>query len=269
MKTKMDHSFFFDTSIPAKEKLNSTDKYGTGQVLRRSNAQLNEIPGLNNSEHGEWMTNYLCRLRKEQPGGMVGFKWKPVLIEFAELSEPKESLQMLASLASAAEAVGQKPPLVLVRSRRNVLDVRLSYLKHEANSDLGAHCNPGDEECIKKHQEKIYVENVMRFFNSVKTMWKQENMIDLMLYELKVPFITVSYDLLFYPDKIADGVEEWNKMIQFVSPLSPSVTWNDVQNNMELASTSKSRNHKDIIQNWEEVYAMFKNTMVESLFRLK
>lgn len=261
-----DSLYFFDTTIPAKEKMKSTNK--VGDILRTAKAKESEVPGLNNSEHGEWLVNYICRLQKERQNGLNGFKWKPNFDQFVEREEARESVQLLASLASAAGAVGQKPPISLIRSRRNALDVKLSTLSHAEHPELSAMCDEGDKKCIKSHKKKIFVQDTSKLFNQVLTTWKQENMIDDLLYALEVSFVSVTYDTLFYADQISDREDEWNKMIQWVKPSSARVSWADVQNSMSLAATTSSRNHADIIENWEDVYKTFQETEIEHLFRL-
>jgi hypothetical protein len=259
--------YFFDTDVRAAEKLKSKDEWNTGHILRLSKALKREIPGKDSGQHGKWMINYCCRLQRERPGGLVGFKWKPTFAQFPERREARESLQLLASLASMAVEQGMKPPVVVVRSRRNMFDVRLSYVKHEGNSDIRSRCEKGDEDCVNSHKRKLFVPDVNDFYRSVNNMWKQENMIDDMLHAINVPMVSVDYDKLFYPDQISDGEDEWNRMIQFVAPSAPIATWQDILNSMEMESTTSSRKHSDKIENWEEVYERFRGTELEFMLR--
>jgi hypothetical protein len=267
-----DQEYFFNLTIPVEEKFESESKHinNVGLILKQSEARKTEVPAKDNFKHGKWMMNYLCRLQKQRPNELVGFQFKPLLYSFVRLKEARESMQLLASLASSAAAVEQEPPIVVIRSRRNTMDVFLSTMKHLGNSNLADHCAQGDEECLKhfKGEGKQSVDDIEFFYNKVLTMWGQENLIDRMLVELKVPHVPISYDTLYYPDQISDGEEEWNKLLQYIYPSSPRVSWADVQNAMDLAPTRSSRNHADIIGNWEEVYARFKGTEIEHLFRI-
>lgn len=259
--------YFFDTTIGAEEKLEIEDENNVGHILRKSGAEKNEVPGKGNSEHGEWLVNYVCRLRKERPLDLVGFKWKPNFDQFVERKEARESMQLLASLASTAAGVEKSPPILIVRSRRNVIDVRLSGLKHKKNSEVLSQCRKGDEECLKKNKAKLFVDNVPQLYRAVFKQWNEENLLDEMLDALKVPYISTSYDTLFYPDKISDGEAEWNRLIQFVQPSLPNFTWEEIQNSMEFTPTKSVRDHDELIENWEDVYKAFQGTEIEHLFR--
>jgi len=224
---------------------------------------------LHNSEHGEWMLNRMCRLHKEIPDAIVGFKWKPHLEEFIINEEARESLQLLASLAKAAAKKGQDPPIRVIRNRRNELDITLSNLKHYLKPDLDPHCEQGDEDCIESHEDgKIFVQSIPRLINIVTRDFVTENIIDDMLKALGVSFLPVTYDTLYYPDQISDRVGEWNRMVQLVKPGSPIMSEADIIASTTLESTSSSRYHDDIIKNWKEVHEAFKGTNIEHLFRL-
>jgi hypothetical protein len=260
---------FFDTTIPAMDKINIHDPDDLDQILKFSDAKENEVPGLHNSEHGEWMTNRICRLQRMLPDAIVGFKWKPNLEQFYVSEEARESLQILASLASAAAAVGQDPPIRVIRNRRNELDIIISQLKHYMKPNITPHCEQGDEKCIDSHEEgKLFVKNVPMLFKQVWQLFAKENMTDDMLKELGIPFVPVTYDTLYYPDQNSDRVDEWNKIVQLVKPSSPRMSEADIQASTTLASTTSSRYHDDIIKNWEEVYDVFQGSIVEHLFRL-
>lgn len=263
-----DNLYFFDTTIRAEEKLESTDAdINVGYILRKSGANIWEIPGKDNSVHGVWLQRYMCRLERESQGGIVGFKWKPNLDQFVYRKEARESLQMIASLASMAEEAEQKPPILVVRSRRNMIDVKLSHLKHDQYSNLTAHCRQGDEKCISSHGEKQFVHDIPEFYRDVHKTWNEENLLDDLLNSLGVPLVSVSYDELFYPDQISNGESEWNRMIQFISPSSARLSWMDIHNSTRLVATRSTRSHVEIIENWEDVYRAFQATEIEHLFR--
>jgi len=267
-----DQQYFFNLTIDYKEKFESESQHinNIGMILKQSEAKPNEVPARGHSKHGEWMMNYLCRLMSERPGELVGFQFKPLLFTFVKYEESRETLQLIASLAATAAEVEEEPPIVVIRNRRNSVDVFLSTMKHLGNEDLSDHCATGDEECLKnfKGEGRQFVDDVDFFYNKILNIWGQENMIDRLLDDNKVPYVPVSYDIMFYPDQISDGEDEWNKILQYINPGSPRVSWANVQDAMKLASTSSSRNHADIIANWEEVYARFEGTEIEYLLRI-
>jgi len=260
-----DTLYFFDTTIPVKDKFEKKGMNNIPSILNK-HAEKKDVPGLNNSKHGEWLVNHMCRLQQKYPDDLVGFKWKPNLTQFMERKEARETLQLVASLA--AKALKDEPPIVFLRSRRNMLDVALSSLKHRQHEELHPHCHTGDEACIKEHQQRLFVSDVQLFFNKVHSGWQKENIIDKVLVSLKIPHVSVSYETLFYPDQIVNGEEEWNSMFQFISPGARRVSWEEIQGAMPFASTSLFRNHTELIENWEEVYDVFRGTEVEHLFRL-
>jgi len=264
-----DNLYFFDTTIPVKEKFVERGINHIPMILNRKNfciAKEKDVPGLNNSEHGQWFVNHLCRLQRNHPNSLVGMKWKPNFEVFMDRKEARETLQLMASLA--AQAPKDQPPIVSIRSRRNMLDVRLSNIKHYQNQGLSSRCVKDDEACLEQHKHKLVVPNVPKFYADVHSKWQQENIFDELLLTLKIPHVTVSYERLFYPDNIDEGEEDWNNMLQLISPGAPRESWDEIQNAMPYASTSLTRNHKELIENWEEVYDAFRGTEVEHLFRL-
>jgi hypothetical protein len=261
----VDNLYFFDTTIPVEEKFVEKGINNIALILNRSHAEEMDVPGLHNSEHGEWLVNHICRLERKHPDELVGFKWKTDFQQFWERKEARETLQQVALLA--ADAPTDEPPIVFLRNRRNMLDQRLSILKHHNYQEMNSRCVKDDEACIEEHRQTLFVPNVTKFFTEVHSRWQNENMIDQLLVTLKLPHVSVSYDKLFYPDKIADSEEQWNSMLQFISPGASRLSWDEIQGSMPFASTS-IRNHMELIENWEEVYAAFLGTEVEHLFRI-
>jgi len=255
--------YFFDTTIPVEEKFAESANQGP---IKKMHAEKEAVPGLNNAEHGEWLVNLFCGLQQDHPNELVGFKWKANFEQFVMRTEARETLQLVASLA--AKAPKDQPPIAVVRSRRNMLDVQLSNLKHYQNKGLVSRCTKEDEACLDEHKHALLVPDVSEFYADVYLKWQYENIIDELLLTLNIPHVYVTYDTLFYPDKIVDGEEEWNDMLQMISPGAPRESWDEIQDAMPFASTSLSRNHMEIIENGEEVYDVFRGTEVEHLFRL-
>ena len=115
-------------------------------------------------------------------------------------------------------------------------------------------------------------------------MWKRENKVDELLKELNIPTLSVSYDTLFYPDTKSEGEREWNRMLRFArgGPVNDNgsinsagdggggdwKTWSEIQKSMGFTATTSSRNHKDLLSNWEEVRDRFNGTVLESFLRI-
>jgi len=95
----------------------------------------------------------------------------------------------------------------------------------------------------------VFIKDIPKFRKDVLITLKNENMIDDMMDALNVPFISVTYDTLFWADQVSDLEDEWNRMIQWVKPSADRVSWAEIQNSMTLASTTASRNHADVIGN--------------------
>jgi len=97
------------------------------------------VAGNKELSDGKWLTQHMCRLQTKDElrnAAFVGFKWKPYWRPFL-LPESKKTFELIASMATstATNTTRQQqfpgPPIRLLRSRRNVLDVHLSKLKHK------------------------------------------------------------------------------------------------------------------------------------------
>jgi hypothetical protein len=317
-------------------------------------------------KNGQWLLHYMCKLRHTtfKDATFVGFKWKSWL-EFLLTKEGKNTLQLIALLAkdeyeeedqvitslhdsstttttvssstgSAVTTAKQRqrqrsPPIRVIRSRRNPIDVQLSFYKHRlytrnkrkdkggngAVQYLPAHCKDNDTDCLQKHYElgeHQIIQNLDQFFKDTYQRWNEENKIDLLLVEMNVPVIFLSYDTLYYPsskEECGDGENEWNQALNFVrggvisnsnndnsnSNNSNSNTsnsngssnnntnktetvcmenidseyyksWKQIQDSMGYGSTTRTRNHKELISNWLEVQQKFMGTSLEQFLRL-
>ena len=272
---------FFDVATPAQEKR----AYGKGDRHARS---TDHVPGAGAwKTRGEWLVDYLCHLRAQEEGrqAFVGFKWKPSAATLRDAGEARDSLRLVAALAAeaaAAEDGARPPPVRVLRSRRNPLDVALSRLKHresEAGGDgkrLGAHCRVGDAKCLAQASVgRRVVDDVPGLYRNTRDVWESENEVDALLRASGVPVAFVSYDALFYPARPEEAEGEWHRALRFVTEGSPSsssrradaVSWADVRGAVRHAATTPSRCHEDVIANWREVYAAFNGTELEHLFR--
>lgn len=148
------------------------------------------------------------------------------------------------------------PEIKAIFLHRNPLDRRLSNERHtrskESDQDVSAHCEVGDEKCIKQHStfdkdlslpvgQKLlhFVENDERMKQSIRDR----------LDEVNMKYVEVSYEKLFNDD----NAHEWMRIFSFlgVGP-SEGLTMNDVRSTFKFASThTKSRN--ETIVNFEGV----------------
>jgi len=291
------------------------------RIHRKSNPFFEDIHKDHpKSTDGKWMVQYLCWLRtKKYPKAVfTGFKWKPYgnfsSIDVAEnygdvaTKEQMATLRRIANLAKVnaqnerdvdGDSMRQQGPHIRVlRSRRNPIDVVLSRHKHDVNTALGPHCKGDDpnliKECLKQYDVgKQTIPNVNEFYKKALKLWNQENEVDTLLREMKIPTAFVTYDALFYPANEKEGEYEWNRALRFArgGPIRPEdvdadtggggvsvstgdrdrdhwKTWKDIQGSMKFAATTSSRNHKDLISNWEEFREKIAGTPLEQFLRI-
>lgn len=194
----------------------------------------------------------VCKKQQQYPdAGIVGFKWKP-----------------WKSIYSAAALDGlnfisqtQNPTIKVVRLRRNLLDVYLSGLKHKRG--VKAHCSAGDEDCSREHRQAgtnmtVPIDDALAF---LETMTQQEDDVDSLLDNTKVPHVHVTYDKLYHED----SAEEWMKIFSFlgVGP-AEGLTWKQVTGAMGMESTSNGH-HRDSVFNYDELKEALAGTKYENL----
>jgi len=266
-----------------------------------------------NDRNGQWLTKYMCELRTKKfpKATFVGISWKSFLDPF-QLKESLSTLQQIvsmtdvlqeassststSSLGSSTTIERRGPPIRIIRSRRNPIDVMLSQYKngYDCGSDtviknninkplqiLNSHCKKGETLCLNKHYEQgeeLIIGDVDLFYSLTYKLWNDENKVDTTLIEMNVPVIFVSYDTMYYPTTPLDGEKEWNKALQYIrgdnyndsndSNGNEYKSWQDIQNAMGFESTTRSRNHIDLISNWLEVQQKFVDTPLEKFLRL-
>ena len=165
--------------------------------------------------------------------------------------EIADTLRLVARLARVNElspdraghgGKQQGPPVRILRSSRNPVDVFLSRHKHKhrknnnAHHIIEAHCNIDDTKCLQKHNvgNNQTIDNTDRMYKEVYSLWKHERDVDDWLVEMGIPTAFVTYDKLFYPDTEAEGEREWNRALRFVrgGPVHPEdVRGGDSDNN--------------------------------------
>jgi hypothetical protein len=281
---------FFDTNT------NVSQKVGINKHIK-SEQNLTMVPGLGHWQtSGKWLVSYMCAQRQRfvsqtnattattwlpnTEGAfslstpIVGMKWKPFWRPLWKRIEPLRTLQNIASMAmTASTETANRPPILIVRSRRNPIDVNLSRRKHK-QENVSAHCKVGNTECIERQAGKTTnISDPKMFCHEVLETWYTENLFDELLEIVTAPsslpvYISVSYDALFYPESDAAGEEAWNELVRFVSPHTPPLTWKTIKDSATMAATTITRKHADKIANWNEVYECLQGTPAEPLFRL-
>eukprot|EP00751_Fragilariopsis_kerguelensis_P046298 CAMPEP_0170983074 /NCGR_PEP_ID=MMETSP0736-20130129/4022_1 /TAXON_ID=186038 /ORGANISM="Fragilariopsis kerguelensis, Strain L26-C5" /LENGTH=310 /DNA_ID=CAMNT_0011406453 /DNA_START=1143 /DNA_END=2071 /DNA_ORIENTATION=+ len=218
--------------------------------LNENKQIYNESSSSSEDDEHQWMVEYLCGLRTDPTtkdiAAFVGFFWKA---HYQPLTRNKaqQTLKFIAALAATGN--NRVHPIRLLRLRRNPIDLILSDYKQKKNRvammftntttknadsvdsrKLVPHCRKGfwnpeltERQCLELHYyygEQFTIEDIDLFYKQVYQKWDTDNKVDSMLRKLKVPFLSVSYDTLYYPTSIeqcGDGENEWNKALNFVT----------------------------------------------------
>jgi hypothetical protein len=216
----------------------------------------------------DWIVKYMCYKQEkyaEEPNGIVGFNWKPYDIFF----DGGDSAPAIPGLKTIAELAQSQMPIRVIRSRRNLLDVYRSKRKHIENSQLPSHCYSGSvQSCVELHAQasKSLALNATALYSKLYEMTRKEDYLDELLARLQVPTVHVSYDKLYYPDTPIEGSSEWNKIFQFLGKRS-DWTWEEITGTMDLVPSTKTRSHRESIQNFDEVQAVLNGTEFSTLLR--
>lgn len=212
---------------------------------------------------GKWIFKWFCdeQQRYKDVGGLVGFKWKAYMS--ALRTEPAyNALRIMATLSTTAT------PIRIIRSRRNPLDVYLSELKHSLVENLPDHCQADDQDCIKTHSSIQLVVPVDEMVEWLRKTYQEENEVDATLSDLGIPTVHVEYDSLYYAPSEVTALNEWRKIFRFLGQ-KDDWTWEDISGAAKLKSTTKSRSHKVLIENFEEVYERLVGTQLEQFVRIQ
>lgn len=214
-----------------------------------------------NCMDGKWLFMWLCeeQQRFKENGGIIGLKWKAYMSALSR-SPAYNALKIVAHSAQS------KTPIRVIRSRRNPLDVYLSDLKHRQVADLPDHCKADDEECIKQHTSVELIVPVDEMLAWLQKTYDGENEIDALLSSLGIRAVYVDYDLLYYPKTESEGIKEWNRIFRFLDQ-KDDWEWSDIVGAAGLKPTTKSRSHKVMIGNFDEVFAALSGTTLEKFIR--
>jgi len=237
----------------------------TGENSIASKPFFNSIKEGNN---GNWILGYLCKeqIKHEGKGGIIGFKWKPIEPFVFNNDASVDGLRMIAHYTDPP--YDDNPQIKIISSKRNMLDVILSRIKHDtmieaANLTGRAHCRLDDVKCLEEHKKfgtglHVPIENLLE---KLKQLHKIQKNSEKKLEDLRVPHIKVSYEKLFNDDISM----EWEKIFRFIGrgPVH-NLSKELLEKAMEHVATS-SPFHNVTILNYEEVRDILVGTSFEKL----
>lgn len=214
-----------------------------------------------------WPSSYICDLQSNftergLKAGLVGFQWKPYMLEF----DNSKSLSGLRDLA--ASNVAHHPKIRVIFQTRNPIDRRLSNWRHHGHSEVAPHCKIGDVECLKEQEKSAHMTNFTigkDLLQWLKTDKKHEESVFAHLKEAGVDYIHVTYDKLYSSGSGDEAANEWMRIFRFLGRgPGDGLTMQEVDKNFEMAKTT-SKKHKDVMLNYEEVKKTLEGTDFEEL----
>eukprot|EP00934_Nitzschia_sp_Nitz4_P007979 Nitzschia sp. Nitz4//scaffold67_size101165//68176//69237//NITZ4_004534-RA/size101165-processed-gene-0.116-mRNA-1//-1//CDS//3329556489//7969//frame0 len=221
-------------------------------------------------QNPNWIVNRLCHkqwnvlIRHPKPhasSSFVGFMWKPYK---QDMDRPivRQGLDVLRDLAQS----GNPLELVrIIRSSRNPLDVYLARVKHK-NYNLGSHCH--SEKCVNDHVEASHNVTIdpQEALEDIQYTIAEESYVDQLLDQIGLSAVHTTYDELFYPESPESGSTEWNHVLQYLDKPSAN-SWEDINGAMQMKSTTRSRSHRDLIANFEEIRSVLQLADLAHLLR--
>lgn len=193
-----------------------------------------------------WARKKLCYIQKRnsKDAGIIGFQWKPYQTTFSHR-------YAVGALKDIGESVD--PPIRVVYLLRNPIDRKISNLRHSA-SNVTAHCNIGDEECIKNHHNSTKRGVEFPIGNELLS-WlrhdkKDSHHIRDQLSHYGVRHIEVHYEKLY----LTESADEWMRIFNFlgVGP-AEDLTMHDVRSKFSMAATSTTIDRSETILNFGKV----------------
>ena len=228
-----------------------------------------------NSNRGyDWAIQELCNIYEyrtditKDKTGVLGFQWKPFLTSW----DHPYSMEGMKEIVKY-----HHPKIKLIYLTRNPLDVKASNIKHnlmaKQKKDIDkskrlAHCDVGDEACLKEHSKfskdvtlptgKGLIQELNGAANRDAKIW------DRLTKDVHAEFIHVSYEELFF----SDDAKEWMNIFQYlgVGPTA-GLTMKDVQSTFAYASTTGKKPRNETIANYEDVRKTLIGSKHEYLLR--
>ena len=206
----------------------------------------------------DWLHEIFCTRQEAYPkAGIVGFKWKPFDEFFSRGGQA--GLQTIATL--------NEPQIKIVRNKRNMLDVIISSYKHKVydSAVTAQHCRVDDPECAQRAKEASMGLQLptKKLLEKLRKDKEDEDKIDEMLVEMKVPHVQVTYEKLYFDED--GGVSEWMKIFKFLG-IGPGdgLTKKKLNSAMEHVATNIP-SHSVTLGNYEEVKKVLEKTEFEGL----
>ena len=236
------------------------------------------------SNRSKWTTNralrsetpvhdihaYFCAKQRERTAGLVGFKWKPLVLE----GEWDDAFRWL----------GDHREVRVVHLRRNPLDVMISGVKHgssmclpgaseapgpyrdgmptlsvkwepsssgEAPRRLGAHCTTADEHCASLEKKvNLTVECILPFLDASRA---DAELLLGKLDDYGANYQDFSYFELYEAPE-PQIVEAWRRLLRFLGVAAWEVSHGDVVGASDLVETTPYAQAETVL-NYEEVAA--------------
>jgi len=224
---------------------------------------FNELKNNKRKSH-QWAVELMCSIQKQhietdagndEKSAIVGFQWKPHGITLSHEYSKK---------GLGAVGAQQDPPIRVIYLTRNRIDRKLSNLRHEEqNLEIPAHCEVGDEECLRQH-EKSFEKGGIEFpvGKDLLLMLEGERKLDQRLRgyfnRYGVKYIHVEYEKLYK----SDNADEWMRIFKFLGKgPSENLTMEEVRSAYAYAPTgAQKRNLRERIRNYDQVKKTLKGT---------
>jgi hypothetical protein len=203
----------------------------------------------------KWLVDLIWDRMKEFPSaGVVGMKWK-LVPQLFDYSGVKDAVDFIAT--------SRHPPIKVVRSRRNLLDVQISRYKHE-HTKMQPHCQMGQNCLNKLLKASSGLELPTKYLvQTLRSRTKEEDEVDEFLVKMAVSHVSVSYDKLYSGDDTA--VDEWKRLFAYLGrgPVD-DLTMEQLHSAMKLQVTHYPW-HNKTLANYEEVRNVLLGTEFEGL----
>ena len=166
---------------------------------------------------------------------------------------------MKGSIETLKRISESDPPIKVIFSHRNQLDVILSDVKHRSSKySLEWKCEPGDDACVQKRKTQRVHLNANSLVGTLRAYQQQQSQLENLLDFYHVPYMKTTYEELL----LGEDARPWMDLFCFlgVGP-TKGLTKEMVQQACGTAHTS-FLNHSDALANFEEV----KNVLMNSEF---
>lgn len=216
------------------------------------------LGSMTEEEGAWWVKEHLCQFTHYQcRAPLAAFKWKP-FVDSWSLPAAQGILKQIASF--------DQPKIKVIFMTRNPLDVLISkakYKKQNKRNRIEAHCQLGDEECIRKQKKmgtgiSLQTENLLNNLEDSFAAFK--NFTDT-LEEMNIGHVKTTYEDLYN----RDDAEEWMKIFKYLGRgPSKNLTMENVTAAFALAPTFQ-KNHSESLANYAKVRDLLSGGKYEEL----